>query len=156
NGDRRLLEAAVSLEAWEPSPHCGTGRLPGRLGSAHRNAAPYQAIRCRDGYITVGASNQRLWQRFCHALGLESLLNNPRFADNPARKRHEAELIAHVEGITLEEPSDVILARLERAGVPAGRIFNVAQALANEQVEARGLVVEVDHPTAGSVRQVAS
>ena len=154
--DLSLFECALSLQVWETSGYFGTGAIPQRLGSAHRNAAPYQAIQCRDGYITVGATNASLWQRFCRALGLDDLLQNPRFKDNPARKQHERELIARIEEVTRQEPGEAIVAKLEAVGVPAGKLYNLAQALGSDQVEARRGVVAVEHPSAGPVRQLAS
>src|SRR5579864_6987998 len=95
-----LVDAGVALSVWEATEFfSGTG-VPGPLGSAHRMNAPYQAIRCADGYITLGGANERLFHRLSEALGHPEWASVPEFADNASRVRHRGELAARIEAIT--------------------------------------------------------
>ena len=75
--DMSLLEAGMAYTFWESSVYFATGEVPGPLGSAHRLAAPYQALRTKDGYITIGAANQRIWESMCRAISREELPGRP-------------------------------------------------------------------------------
>ena len=83
--DTSLWEGAMALTVWETAELWSTGNVPQPLGSAHRLSAPYQALRTRDGYITVGGNTQRLYARLCEAIGRPELIDDPRFTDNPQR-----------------------------------------------------------------------
>lgn len=147
-----LFDAAVAMSVWESTEYWSTGQVPRPLGSAHRMSAPYQALRTADGYLTVGANNQRLWTRLCEAIGRPDLVDDPRFATNPDRMRHLAELAAELEtalaGRTTAQWVEVLLA----AGVPAGPVQRYDQVLSDPHTLARGLVRTVDHPVAGPVK----
>ncbi|OEU88940.1 CoA-transferase [Streptomyces abyssalis] len=150
-----LYEAVLAMSVWESTEFFSTGQAPRRLGSAHRMTAPYQAVRTADGYVTVAANTQRLWERLCTALGLEHLTGDGRFATNTARMEHRAELIALLEGRLATEPTGETVARLLDAGVPAGPILDYEQLLGDDpdpHAEARGMVEEYDHPVAGRKR----
>ena len=83
--DTSLFEGALALSIWETAELWATGRVPGKLGSAHRLTAPYQALRTGDGHITVGGNNQKLFERLCTAVGRTDLVDDPRFATNDDR-----------------------------------------------------------------------
>ena len=95
--DTSLWEGALALSIWETAELWSTGRAPQPLGSAHRLTAPYQALRTRDGHITVGGNNQKLWERLCAAIGREDLPADPRFATNADRMANRPELAAELE-----------------------------------------------------------
>ena len=149
--DTSLLEAAVALTVWEATETWVTGRAPRALGSAHRLAAPYQALRASDGWFTVGANNDKLFDAFCRAIGRTDLLADARFAGSRERMRHREALIPLIEKTTAQAPRAHWLARLDAAGVPAGSINNYPEALSDPQTLAREMVVELDHPGAGRV-----
>ncbi|MDT0267408.1 CoA transferase [Streptomyces sp. DSM 44915] len=152
-----LFEAVLAMSVWESTEYWATGSPPEPLGSANRMSAPYQALRTSDGYLTVGANNQRLWQRLCAALELTALTDDPRFATNMDRMRNRDELAALLEDRLRGQPTTHWVTVLLDAGVPAGPIQNYAEVLDQDpQVAARGLVREIDHPTAGRVRVLAS
>src|SRR4029450_11921640 len=92
--DTSLFEGALALSIWESAELWATGRTPQPLGSAHRLTAPYQALRTRDGHITVGGNNQRLWERLCRAVGREDLVDDERFATNEGRMDNRPALVA--------------------------------------------------------------
>jgi len=150
--DTSLLEAAMALTVWESSEYWVTGRAPRPLGSAHRLAAPYQAIRARDGYFTVGANNDKLFEGLGRAIGRADLLEDPRFAGPPARLENRALLIAEIEKTTVAEDRAYWLERLERAGVPSGPINTYPEALADPHTLARQMVVDLVHPEAGPIK----
>jgi len=102
--DTSLLEAAMALTVWESTEHWTTGRTPKALGSAHRLSAPYQALRASDGWFTVGAANDKLFDGFCRALGRPDLLDDPRFAGRAQRLEHRHALAAEIDKTTAKEP----------------------------------------------------
>jgi crotonobetainyl-CoA:carnitine CoA-transferase CaiB-like acyl-CoA transferase/enoyl-CoA hydratase/carnithine racemase len=152
-----LFEAALALSVWESTEYWATGNLPQPLGSAHRMTAPYQALRTRDGYVTVGANNQQLWLGLCAALGLEELASDERFASNVERMRNRDQLASALERRLAERGTAEWVDVLLRAGVPAGPIQDYREVLEEDpHVQSRGMVLEVDHPVAGPVRMLAS
>src|SRR5512145_1361366 len=90
--DASLFEAGLALSAWEATEWWCAGRVPQRLGTAHRLNAPYQALRASDGYFTIGGANERLWQRAAEALGVPELITDPRFAEPGDRHRNRKAL----------------------------------------------------------------
>lgn len=154
--DTSLFEAGLALSAWEATEYWYTGAIPKRLGTAHRLNAPYQAFRASDGYFTVGASNNKLWSLFTGILGLARLVEDPRFSGVGDRVRNRAQIEALVEQVTRDQPRAHWLAACEAAGIPAGPINNVAEALADPHVQARGMVEEYQHPQAGRVKTLAN
>lgn len=152
--DTSLLEGGLAYTVWESAIYFATGRIPPPMGSAHRLAAPYQAFRTADGYITIGAANQANWEKLCGVLGRADLLADPRFRDNPSRTQHAAELAAELETIFVTRPAAEWLSVLEATGMPVGPVNDMAAAYADPQVLARDMVVEIDHPTAGPVKNI--
>ena len=150
--DTSLLEAAMALTVWESTEYWVTGEAPKALGSAHRLSAPYQALKAADGYFTVGANNDRLYEGFCRAIGRADLREDARFATGAGRRKHRKALILEIEKTTVTEPRAFWLERLDKEGVPAGPINNYAEALADPQTLARKMVVDLIHPGAGPIK----
>ena len=150
--DTSLLEAGIALSVWESAQFFAEGVTPEPLGSAHRMFAPYQAIRCADGYITLGAANDRLFQWTCELLGHPEWGHDPAYANDTRRVRNRAALVAQIEEITITQTRDYWLAQFDAAGIPCGPINNYAEAFADPQIHAREMVVEVDHPSLGTLR----
>src|SRR3954469_15209309 len=98
--DTSLVDAGVALSVWEATEYFAGAGIPAALGSAHRMNAPYQAIRCEDGYITLGAANERLFRRLCEVLGHTEWSGDPAFEDNASRVRNREALAAGIEAIT--------------------------------------------------------
>ena len=154
--DTSLFEAGLALSAWEATEYWYTGENPRPLGTAHRLNAPYQAFRASDGWFTVGAANERLWPRFAGLLGLEHLVGDPRFARPGPRLANRAALEELVEAVTAGKPRGHWLALCEEAGIPAGPIYSVPEALADPHALARGMVQELEHPRAGRVKALGN
>jgi crotonobetainyl-CoA:carnitine CoA-transferase CaiB-like acyl-CoA transferase len=152
--DTSLLEAAMALTVWESTEHWATGRTPKALGSAHRLSAPYQALRASDGWFTVGAANDKLFDAFCGAIGRRDLRDDPRFGGRAERLEHRHALASEIEKTTATEPRAHWLARLDAAGVPAGPINTYPEALSDPHTLARGLVVDLEHPGAGMIHNL--
>jgi crotonobetainyl-CoA:carnitine CoA-transferase CaiB-like acyl-CoA transferase len=150
--DTSLFEAAMALTVWESTEHWATGRTPMRLGSAHRLTAPYQAMRAADGYFTVGANNDKLYQACCRAIGRDDLIRDPRFAARDERLRNRAALVAEIEKTTIADTRAHWLARLDAAGVPCGPINTYPETLTDPHTLARNLVVDLVHPIAGPIK----
>jgi crotonobetainyl-CoA:carnitine CoA-transferase CaiB-like acyl-CoA transferase len=150
--DTSLLEAGLALTVWEATEYWVTGRAPRPLGSAHRLATPYQALRASDGWFTVGANSQRLFEVFCRAIERPDLASDGRFAAIGDRMRHRHVLVAEIEKTTSGGTRAHWLARLDAAGVPAGPINNYAEALADPHALARQMVVDLEHPGAGPLK----
>lgn len=149
--DASLYDSALALSIWETSELWATGRAPERLGSAHRVNAPYQALRTRDGYLTVGANNDRLWERLCSVLERRDLLDDERFASNSDRVRERKALAEELERTLVERDTDDWIDRILEAGVPAGPIHDYRQSCEDPHTIAREMVVEVDHPVEGKI-----
>ena len=154
--DTSLFEAGLALSVWEATEFWYSGRVPRPLGTAHRMSAPYQALRASDGHFTVGASNEKLWPLFAGVLGLDHLVTDPRFATVKARVENRAALQELLEQVTSKEPRQHWLARCDAAGIPAGPIYTVPEALADPHARARGMVQELDHPVAGRVKTLGN
>jgi len=154
--DTALVDAGVALSVWEATEYFSGIGIPTALGSAHRMNAPYQAIRCADGYITLGAANERLFRRLCEVLGHAEWTGMAEFADNASRVRNRAALAERIEAITSQQPRSHWLALLEANDIPCGPINDYAQVFADPQVVARQMVVETEHQTLGSLRTLGS
>ena len=154
--DTALVDAGLALSAWEVAVFGTTGEVPAPLGSAHRLTAPYQAFRCADGYITIGAANDRNFAKVARVLGHHEWLTDPRFAGNHQRIAHREELARLIEEETLKQPLGFWLGELEQAGVPCGPILNYKEALETPQAIAREMTVDVEHPTLGRLRTLGT
>lgn len=142
-----LLEAAMSYTLWETGVYLTEGLVAGPVGTQHRLAAPYEALKAADGHIVVGVNNPKLWQRFCDAIGLSALSTDPRFADNNIRVANRAELRVLLEAQLASESVATWTERLVAVGIPCGPINDVAQAAADPQVAHRGFFVETEGRT---------
>ena len=154
--DTSLVEAGVALSVWEAAEYfSGTG-IPEPMGSAHRLSAPYQAIRCSDGYITLGAANDRLFRRLCELLGHAEWADHPDYATDAGRVRHRVALITQIEAITATAPRRHWLSVLDERNIPCGPINTYEEVMNDPQIQARQMVVDTDHPTLGRIRTLGT
>jgi crotonobetainyl-CoA:carnitine CoA-transferase CaiB-like acyl-CoA transferase len=149
-----LLEAALAYTVWESAGYFATGEVAGPLGSSHRNSAPYQGLKTSDGYIVVGAPNQPNWERLAMAFGCSELIAREEYSDNAGRLVNRAKLEEELELTTTQKTTDEWLVILEEAGVPAGPILNMEQIWADPQVQDRGMEAVLEHPTAGTTKNI--
>lgn len=154
--DVNLFETAMSLAVWEAGKYFVTGEVPGPLGSAHQNSAPYQAMQASDGWFTVGATTTRTWTGFCRALGLEHIENDPRYTDTNKRFENRQRLLTEIEAVTTTMPVDHWIGLLEQEGVPCAPIQHFGQSFNDPHLLARQFFWDAPHPTLGMVRQLGS
>jgi crotonobetainyl-CoA:carnitine CoA-transferase CaiB-like acyl-CoA transferase len=150
--DTSLFEGALALSIWETAELWATGRVPGAMGSAHRLTAPYQALRTRDGHVTVAGNNDRLWRRLCAALGRDDLPGDPRFVTNDDRMANRPALVAELEAVLRGRDTEEWVQVLVDAGVPAGPINDYRRVFEDPHTHAREMMVETQHPVEGTVR----
>jgi formyl-CoA transferase len=154
--DVSLLESGVSFAVWEAGMYFADGTVPRPHGSAHQNNAPYQAVRTVDGHVTIGATTTKTWPAFCHALGLDDLLFDPRYLDAYSRRQHRQELVEAIEEITTTRTARSIMDDLEVAGVPCAPILDYAQVFSDETLRQRDFFWDAPHPKLGAVEQLGS
>ena len=152
--DASLFEAAISLAIWDISEYWGTGRVPTALGTANRMSAPYQAFKARDGWLVLGANNQRLWRSLCDVLDRPDLMADRRFATIADRLANRPALVGELERSLAARDTGEWVERLLAVGIPAGPILDYAEALASDHAAARNMVMEIDHPVEGKVRTI--
>ena len=149
-----LLECGVATLMNAAISYLLAGVVQGRWGSAHETVVPYQAFRARDGYLIIGVGNERLWKTFCEAIGAPEWADDPRFDSNARRVERREELVRLIEARLAAKSRDDWIREFATAGLPAGPINTIDQTFKDPQVLHRGMVQEVDHPTAGRVRLV--
>lgn len=149
--DTSLFDAAVALSVWESSELWATGRVPKPLGSAHRATAPYQAVRVKDGYITIGINNEKFWRTFCQLISRADLLEDPRFRTNADRLHNLAQLVPELEAAMAARTREEWLGELLDANMPAGPILDYSESLSDPHTLAREMVQYLDHRVEGRV-----
>jgi crotonobetainyl-CoA:carnitine CoA-transferase CaiB-like acyl-CoA transferase len=154
--DTSLMEAAMQQTYWHAAIFFATGQSPGPLGSGHVLAAPYQAFQARDGWLNIGGANQANWERICEVLGHPEWRTDARFHDNTARMANLPALVEAINGVMVTRDRADWMAAFEAAGVPAGPVHSIGEALSHPQALARDMVVELDHPVAGKTRAIGA
>jgi crotonobetainyl-CoA:carnitine CoA-transferase CaiB-like acyl-CoA transferase len=154
--DAALLDCMVATMAVMDMNYLVSGTPPRRAGNAHQNIVPYEVFRCADGHLILGVGNDGQFAKFCEIAGVPEWAADPRFAKNVDRVRNRDTLVPMVAAAMLARPQRAWLEALERAGVPCGPINTMDQVFADPQVAARGLKLELPHPLAGTVPQVAN
>jgi len=152
--DISLLDGSVSWLTYVASGYFATGTRPPRYGSAHPTIAPYQGFATKGGDLMLAVGNDAIWRRFAPVAGLADLLEDPRFTTNPLRVEHRDELLPLVADAMAARTSVEWVEVLDAAGVPVGPIQTVDEVVTDPQVLARGMIGEVKHPTAGTVRTI--
>ena len=152
-----LLEAGLAWSQWEFGAFFGAGELPAPMGTRHRRAAPYQAYRTSDGYVTVGANNEKLWRAFCEQVcASPHWLSDPRYASNALRVQHADALQADIEAVFTSHPTAHWVEALDAAAVPGGPVYSYQQVFDDPHVKARAMVVEMEHPIMGTIKTFGS
>ncbi|MFJ4375744.1 CaiB/BaiF CoA transferase family protein [Pseudomonas japonica] len=154
--DMALLDVQVACLANQAMNYLTTGTAPRRLGNAHPNIVPYQDFPTADGDFILTVGNDGQFRKFAEVAGQPQWADDPRFATNKLRVANRAELIPLIRQATVFKTTAEWVSQLEQAGVPCGPINDLAQMFADPQVKARGLAIDIPHPLAGSVPQVAS
>ena len=152
--DTSLSDAALQQTYWHAAIFFATGQSSTPTGSAHVLTAPYQAFEASDGWINIGGANQANWERIADVLGHPEWRTDARFATNSDRMAHLGELAALMNGVLRTRTRAEWQAAFDAAGVPAGPVHTIGEALTHPQTLARGMVVELQHPQAGATRAI--
>jgi formyl-CoA transferase len=149
--DASMLGGQVALLTFQAGRFFATGTPPGLAGNRHPSIAPYETFSASDGYVNVACGNERMWKAFCNALGLEHLLDDPRFTVNRHRVGNREPLIEIIEARLASVTVAEVVAILEAVDVPCGPVFTLADVFADPQTEHLNLRRTVEHPKAGAI-----
>jgi len=150
-----LLEAGLAWTHWESGAFFGGGEEPLATGTRHRRSTPYQAYRTQDGYVTVGANNNKLWSNFCNiTCNKPEWLTDPRFVDLPSRLKNIDALEVEIEKVFATMPTAHWVEKLDEAQVPGGPVYTYKQILSDVHIKARNMVIEYDHPKIGRMKSI--
>lgn len=150
--DTSLYEAGIIHTYWQSAIALATGVAPGPMGSAHPLNGPYQAFEASDGWFTVGAANQRNWERLLEAMESSELADDPRFKTNIDRMDNLKELEAALAPIFKTRTRSEWLDRMEAAGVPGGPVMDVCEMFEDPHAQARDMIPTVHHEKLGDVK----
>jgi formyl-CoA transferase/CoA:oxalate CoA-transferase len=149
--DLSLLDCQVSLLTYVAQYFWADGRVPGRVGSGHASVVPYQAFPTQDGHVVVAVFAEKFWAGFCRAIERPDLAADPRFDSNPKRVERRDELVPVLEAVFPARTTAEWLVRLQREGVPVAPINTVDRVVSDPQVRLREMVVDLEHPTLGTL-----
>jgi CoA:oxalate CoA-transferase len=138
--DVSMLEAAMATMGWAVSNHLVAGHEPQPLGNDNMTASPSGTFKTRKGLLNIAANKQEQFVALCQALGHPAWALDPRFANRHARLQHREELRTLIEQVMATAPADHWWHLLKEAGVPAGPVHSVPQALAHPQIDRRGML----------------
>ena len=154
--DMALLDSSIALMANQNMNYLTSGVPPTRYGNAHPNLLPYQVFDTADDPIIIAIGNDDQFRRFCDLTGAGELAADERYATNPARIRNRDTLMPQVVELIKQEPRAWWVENLERLGIPYGVVNNFEQVFADPHVQARGMKIDLPHPTAGTIPMVRS
>ena len=150
--DISLFDSQIALLANVGSSYLCSGETPLRWGNAHASIVPYQAFQAADDFLILAIGNDRQWERFCEAADVSVWTKDVRFTTNPQRVAHRDVLIPMLENLFRQRTVAEWLQLCADADVPAGPVNTLDRVFADPQALARGMLVEMPHPTAGRVR----
>ena len=155
--DQTLLEGQAAYLTILAGDYFATGQAPAPVGNAHPGIVPYQVFHTADKDVVIAVGSDKQWVQFCAVLGLgPEVRDDPRFATNPARLAHRADLVPLLQARLAERPSASLLEQLMAAEIPCGPINAIPDSLQDEHYQARGNIVDLAHPTAGTVHTLAN
>ena len=152
--DVGMLDSVAALLTYQAGIHFTTGEAPGRLGNRHPSITPYETLEAADGELVVAAGNDQLWRTFCGVIGAEALADDARFRTNKDRVAARDALRPLLVERMRTRPAAEWIGRLKTAGIPCGAVRDLAQVFADPQLIERAMVVALDHPVAGAIRQL--
>jgi crotonobetainyl-CoA:carnitine CoA-transferase CaiB-like acyl-CoA transferase len=147
-----LLESMIAVLTWAAGMYFESGRAPGPAGQHHPLASPYGRFRARDGFFNIACANDAMWRKLAPALGHAEWLDDARFADGVARLSNRDALTRAIEAALADHDVAHWVERVNRAGVPAGPVLDLAQVFDDPQVLAREMLVSLPHPVLGTFR----
>ena len=155
--DVSLVDAQTTWLANVGGSYFATSERPRKMGNLHPTITPYQPVRARDKSMIIGVGSERLWERFCSVIGVDdSLMGDPRFATNPERNKYRDALIPLLEEVLMQRDAAEWVQAFVDEGIPAGPINFPDHTLTDEQLVARGMIVELEHPLIGVVKSIGN
>ncbi|MBI4624380.1 MAG: CoA transferase [Verrucomicrobia bacterium] len=152
--DTSLFEAGLHQMHWHAANYFADGTVLPKMGSANPTSAPYQAFRSRDGWINIGAANQSNYERLLEVLDAPEIANDLRFQTNAGRMKHRDELVRLMTARLSQRTTTEWLEAFDAVGLPVGPVLDVSQAVIHPQTQARGMIVETEHPQAGRFKNL--
>jgi len=154
--DVSLLDSALSMCVYEAANVFATGQKPERLGQGHRGSAPYQIFPTKDGWLALGASQQKFWEQTCEIIGADNLISDPRFLEKKDRVARQQELAAILAPYFQKENTKHWFKKLDALGIPCGPVMDHLETLSDPHIIAREMIAKVHHPKAGSGRTLGT
>jgi crotonobetainyl-CoA:carnitine CoA-transferase CaiB-like acyl-CoA transferase len=155
--DVALVDSQTTWLANIGGSYFATGLRPKKIGNLHPTITPYQPLRAKDKMILIAVGTEPLWRRFCKVLCIEpAVMHDPRFHTNRQRNEHRDELIPLLEAILVTRTAAEWIAEFVANEIPAGPINFPDETLNDEHLQARGMIVELEHPLAGLVRSIGN
>lgn len=154
--DLALLDVQTTVLANQASNYLVGKTVPKRMGNAHPNIVPYQAFATQDSFIILAVGNDGQFEKLLKIAGREALMDDERYATNPARVQNRELVCTSVAEIIVQKSSEYWLDTLAEAGVPCGPINDIDQVFSDPQVQHREMQIEVEHPLAGKVSLTGS
>jgi CoA:oxalate CoA-transferase len=152
--DVSMLEGQLGLLQGTIGSYLADGVVPEPMGTAYKALLPYQTFQTKTKDLALAVGSDRLWRIFCPVMGLQDMMDDPRFATNAARSQNRAELIARLQEVFLNKTYEEWETLLLKHGIPVGAINTIDQVVEHPQVKARGMIAASDHPVAGKVKLV--
>ncbi|MBI4295741.1 MAG: CoA transferase [Chloroflexi bacterium] len=149
--DVSLLDTGVSFMEAVFAQYKVSREIQAQMGNARPFSAPTDSFRCRDGWVYMAVSTNRLWKRFTELIGRKDIVDDPRFATGEMRRRNRDYVNSLAEGWLADKTRDEAVSLLAEAGIPAGPVNTVTEAIVDPQIQARGMIVEIEQPGIGMV-----
>jgi formyl-CoA transferase/CoA:oxalate CoA-transferase len=154
--DIGMLDTTAALLTYQAGNYFATGRAPQRLGNRHPTIAPYETFRTSDGEIVIAVGNDGIWRRFCPAIDRPELAEDPRFRTNRDRLSNYGELRGTLEAVLATRTRAEWIERFQAVSVPCGSVRDIAEVLADPQLQAREMIATLEHPTVGPTRAMGT
>ena len=154
--DISMMDGSIAWMTYVAGNYFATGKVPPKMGTAHPSIVPYQAfVASDDKSILLGGGNDKLFVSLCEGLGLNDLVKDPKYIGNDKRVQNRNTLIPILEARFKEKPRNEWIEILEDLGVPVAPVYTIDEIFADEQVRHREMLIEMDHPEAGKIKQIA-
>ncbi|MCQ3803238.1 MAG: CoA transferase [bacterium] len=151
HADISMLDVLVSMLSYDAFDHLNTGARVARRGTAHAHIVPWQALEVKDGFVVVAARGEKFWRNLCDAIGRPELKDDPRTRDNAARLENRSFVEKILTEAFAQRTKDEWMAMMEEYDLPVAPVNDIAEAFADPQVRARGMVQQYRHPSLGEI-----
>jgi len=152
--DISLMDIGIVQMSAYVTHYTMTGELPERMGSAHKEWAPYQAFETSDGWVLIAVASNEMWKNLCKVMGLKELRNDSRYATTESRRKHRKELVESLTKVTRRYRGIELELMLSEAGVPCGQLRDIGEVINDPHVRARRLIDDAEYPGLGEIKMV--